>query len=128
MFGALFGISLIVTTVQLIKEANMKPIPAENWENKELYYKDLSSLPIEQVMKNVENGKYKLEVKYPKPHRDSNGKIIIENCKLFDEDMVKYGAVQTYKWVEQGKYNLDGEALEKEKKRIQEEYEKRFYR
>ena len=58
MFGLLFGVSLAVTTVQLIKEVNTKPIPAENWANKELYYKDVSNnVPIEQLLKNVENGK-----------------------------------------------------------------------
>ena len=59
--------------------------------------------------------------KYPEPHR-KNGKVIIENCKLFDEDMAKYGVIQTYKWVEQGKYNLEGEDLEKEKKRLRDYY------
>lgn len=125
----LLGIAAIVYVIyQLIKEACEKPVPAENWANKELYYKDINDgVPMKQVMKNLENGKYKLPETYPEPHRDpATGKVIIENCKLFDEDMEKYGTVQTYKWVDQGKYNLEGEALEVERKRIKEHYDRLF--
>ena len=121
MFGLLFAVSAVVTVAELVKEANTKPVPAENWGNMDLYYKDINDgVPMKQVMKNLENGKYKLKEKYPEPHRDKDGKIIIENCKLFDEDMAKYGTIQTYKWVDQGKYNLEGEALERERQRIKE--------
>lgn len=127
MGGLLGFLSTVATAMGLVKEATEKPVPAENWANKELYYKDINDgVPMKQVMKNLENGKYKMTEKYPEPHRDKNGKIIIENCKLFDEDMEKYGTIQTYKWVDQGKYNLEGEALEVERQRIKEHYDKLF--
>ena len=78
----------------------------------------MKGVPIEQRMKNLENGKYKLVEKYPEPHRDEHGKIIIENNLLFKEDKRKYGIEQTYKWVKQGKYNLTPEELEKEHERL----------
>ena len=55
---------------------------------------------------------------YPEPHRGKDGKIIIENCLLYDQDLKQYGAYQTMKWAEQGRYNLEGEALKKEQERI----------
>ena len=119
MFDLLFITSLIGTGLQAIKEAKEPVIPAENWANKELYHKDMmNGVSVEQRMKNLANGKYKLTETHPEPHRDKNGKIIIENNLLYKEDLRKYGAVQTYKWVEQGKYNLTQEELEKENERI----------
>lgn len=62
----------------------------------------------------------KLEAqKYPEPHRTEDGRIIIENCKLYNEDVRKYGAYQAQKWVKQGKYNLEAEALARERMRIE---------
>ena len=125
MLDGLFIASLIGTVYQSIKEAFTPTIPAENWANKELYHKDLmNGVSVEQRMKNVKNGKYKLAENYPEPHRDAvSGKIIIENCKLYDEDLKKYGAAQTMKWVKQGKYNLTPEELEKENERLKKKYE-----
>ena len=121
MLDGLFIVSLIGTCYQAIKEACQPKIPAENWANKELYYQDvMNGVSVEQRMKYVEKGKYKVTEKYPEPHKDKNGKIIIENCKLYYEDVNKYGAWQTQQWVKQGKYNLTPEELEKENKRIQE--------
>lgn len=119
MFDGVFIASLIGACYQVIKEAFEPTIPAENWGNKELYHKDLmDGVSIEQRMKNLQNGKYKLTEIYPKPHRDPvDGKIIIENCTLYNEDLFKYGAVQTMKWVKQGKYNLTPEELKKERER-----------
>lgn len=123
MFDGLFIVSLIGTCVQVFKEACKPIVPAENWANKELYHKDImAGVPIEQRMKNLENGKYKLVETYPEPHKDVDGKIIIENCKLYNEDLTKYGAVQTMKWVKQGKYNLTPEELKKERERIKAKY------
>ena len=49
---------------------------------------------------------------HPEPHRDpESGKIIIENCKLYHEDVDKYGASQAQKWVREGKYNLSPEGI-----------------
>ena len=123
MFDVLFIISLIGTFTQTIKEALEPVIPAENWANKELYHKDMmGGVSIEQRMKNLKNGKYKLTETYPEPHRDIDGKIIIENCFLYNEDLRRYGAVQTMKWVKQGKYNLNSEELKKEEERIRAKY------
>lgn len=127
MFGLLGLVSILGTGYQLIKEACEPTIPAENWANKELYHQDLmNGVSAEQRMKNVKNGRYKLVENYPEPHRDKNGKIIIENSKLYKEDLMKYGAVQAQKWVKQGKYNLSPEELEKERERIKKEMEKLY--
>ena len=125
MLHGLFIASIISMVVQGIKEAFTPTIPAKNWANKDLYYQDiLNGISVDQRMKNVKNGKYKLAGKYPEPHRDpKTGKIIIENCLLYREDLKNYGAYQTYKWVEQGKYNLEGEALKKEQERIKKHLE-----
>ena len=61
MFDLIFLVSIVCTIVQLIKEAHTKPIPAENWANMKLYHKDImDGVPIEERLKNLENGKYKL--------------------------------------------------------------------
>lgn len=125
MLDGLFIASLITSCYQAIKEKLEPTIPAENWANKELYHKDLmAGVSAEQRMKNLKNGKYRLVKNYPEPHRDPvDGKIVIENCKLYKEDLSKYGAVQAQKWVKQGKYNLTPEELEKEHERIKKELE-----
>ena len=125
MFDLLFAVSIVGTAVQAIKEACAKPIPAENWANKELYHKDImDGVSVEQRMKNLENGKYKLTETYPEPHRDPmSGKIMIENCKLYYEDLEKYGAYKAQQWVKQGKYNLSPEELKKEEERIKSKYQ-----
>ena len=117
---SLLGIfSIFSSAKKVIKESFEPTIPAENWANKELYHQDImNGVSAEQRMKNLKNGKYKLTETYPEPHRDENGKIIIENCKLYKEDLFKYGSVQTMKWIKQGKYNLTPEELEKERERI----------
>ena len=58
---------------------------------------------------------------YSEPHRDNDGKIIIENSQLYYDDVRKHGAYKAQQWVEQGKYNLSTEELEKERQRIREE-------
>ena len=125
MLHGLFIASLISTCYQAIKEACEPTIPAENWANKELYHKDLmAGVPIEQRMKNLKNGKYKLTETYPEPHRDpKSGKIIIENCKLYHEDVKNYGAYQAQQWVKQGKYNLTPEELEKQREEFKKKME-----
>ena len=118
---SLLGIFSILTTgIGAIKEASTPSISVENWANKELYHKDMmSGMSQKELMKNVENGKYKLTQTYPEPHRDpKTGKIIIENSELYYKDVREYGAVQAQTWVKQGKYNLTPEELEKERERI----------
>lgn len=125
MFDGLLIVSLIGTCIQGIKDAFEPTIPAENWANKELYHKDLmDGVSVEQRMKNLKNGKYKLTETYPEPHRDPvSGKIVIENNLLYDEDLFNYGAIQTMKWVKQGKYNLTPEEFKKEQERLKKKYD-----
>ena len=125
MFDLLFVVSIIGAVVQIVKESCTPTIPAENWANKELYHKDImDGVSVEQRMKNLKDGKYKLTETHPEPHRDPvSGKIIIENSKLYHEDVKNYGAYQAQKWVKQGKCNLTPEELKKEKERIKAQYE-----
>ena len=61
MFGILGIVSIVYTLYQIIKEACEPTIPVENWANKELYYQDMmDGVSTEQRMKNVKNGRYKL--------------------------------------------------------------------
>lgn len=126
MFNLLFGVSIVANLIELVKESYEKPIPAEYWGDKEAIRKDrMSGVSEKQIIKNVENGKYYSNKKYPKPHRDpKDGKIIIENERLYREDVKKYGVVQAQRWVEQGRYNLTPEELEKENERIEKKWEK----
>lgn len=127
--SAVGTLSLLGILLEGITEALEPKIPAENWANKELYYKDImSGVPVEQRMKNLRNGKYKLTEAetYPEPHRTKDGRILIENCKLYNEDVKKYGAYQAHKWMKQGKYNLSPEESEKERQRYREEMEHIF--
>jgi hypothetical protein len=79
----------------------------------------------EQLMKNVESGRYKATKTCPEPHRDhATGKIVIENFDLYYDDLMKYGAVKAQQWVKQGKYNLTQEELRKKNKQIKEKYDK----
>lgn len=128
MFDLIFIISIIGTIAEAVKTACTPEIPAENWANRELYHRDImDGVSIEQRMKNVENGRYKLTESYPEPHRDPvSGKIIIENCKLYYEDVNKYGAYKAQRWVEQGKYNLSPDELKKEKERISAHYNRLY--
>ncbi len=124
MFG-LFGIvSLIGTCCQVIKESYVPTIPAENWANYDLYHKDMmNDVSVEERMENLKNGKYKLTETYPEPHRDENGKIIIENSLLYEEDCKKYGVYQAHQWMKQSKYNLTPDELKKEEERIKKHFE-----
>lgn len=124
MLDGLLIASLIASCYQVIKEKFEPTIPAENWANKELYHQDLmNGVSVEQRMKNLKNGKYKLTETYPEPHKDKDGKIIIENSQLYYDDVKNYGAYQAQQWVRQGKYNLTPEELEKERERIKKEME-----
>lgn len=124
MLDGLFIASLIGTGIQLIKEKCTPTIPAENWANKDLIHEDtMKGISSKEFQRNLANGKYKMTVKYPEPHRDKDGKIIIENCLLYEKDLREHGAVQTMKWVKQGKYNLTQEELKKERERIKKKYD-----
>lgn len=125
MFGLLGLASIIGTCCQSIKDACIPTIPAENWANYNLYNQDImNDVPVEQRMKNLKNGKYRLTESYPEPHRDAKtGKIIIENSQLYKEDVWNYGACQAMQWVKQGKYNLTPSELAKEHERIKKHFE-----
>jgi hypothetical protein len=123
MFDGLLIGSLVCGCYRAIKEALVEPIPAENWANKDLYHQDLmNGVPMKQCLKNAKSGKYKLNEKYPEPHRGKDGKVVIENYKLYKEDVLKYGAVQAHKWLNQGKYNLTQEELKRQEEELKKEY------
>ena len=107
MFGILGIVAIIGTVYQIIREESQPVIPAENLANKELMHKDqMSGISSIEFSRNLSNGKYKLAKTYPEPHRDKHGKIIIENYKLYREDIDKYGITKAHEWKMQGKYNL----------------------
>ena len=103
-----------------IKEKCEPSIPAENWANKELMHQDLmNGVSAEQRLRYAKQGRYYIPKSvaeaYPNPHRDKNGKIIIENSTLYHDDVKNHGAYNAQQWVKQGKYNLTPEELEKER-------------
>lgn len=108
MFDLIFFTSIVGTTVQAIKDACTPTVPAENWANRELYYKDvMNGVSTKQRMKNLENGKYRMVESHQEPRRDAvSGKVLIENTKLYYDDLRTYGMSQTMKWANNGKYNL----------------------
>lgn len=56
----LFIVSIIFAIGKAIKNAFTPPVPDEYCANMHLYYKDIcDGVPLEQCMKNLENGKYK---------------------------------------------------------------------
>lgn len=59
-------VSIIYVVYQLIKEACEKPIPAENWANKDLMHQDLmNGISIEQHIKYAKQGRYRLPENSP---------------------------------------------------------------
>lgn len=115
----------IIATHETIKEKRHPTIPAENWANKDLYYEDMAKgVSPEQLTKNLANGKYKIAEVYPEPHRNpETGKIVIENDKLYREDVKMYGVSKAREWMYQGKYNLTPEELVKRREEIDKEWD-----
>lgn len=112
MFDLIFAASVVITCVNGIKNAMKPTITAEQWGNTELVHKDImNGVSVEQQIKNAHNGRYIVTEKYPEPHRNKNGQIVIENTPLWRDDLRKYNPLQVKKWVEQGKYNLTPEEL-----------------
>lgn len=128
LFDGLFIASLFGALAEKIKEDLEPTISAEQWGNKELIHQDImNGVSVKEQIKNAQNGKYFLKEKHQAPHRDSKtGQIIIENTLLYKKDLAQYGAPQTYKWVQQGKYNLTSEELQKEKERIKKHLEQMY--
>lgn len=119
------AIASAIAVHETIKEKCRPTISAENWANKKLYYKDMANgVSPEQLTKNLANGKYKITEVYPEPHKDQQtGKIVIENDKLYKEDVKMYGISKAREWMYQGKYNLTAEELKKRRKEIEKEWE-----
>lgn len=87
MFDLLFIVSIVGSAVQLVEDAFTKPIPAENWANKELYHKDImDGVSIEQRMKNLQNGKYKISAN--QCENNSHAKYEVRNKTEFEK---RYG-------------------------------------
>jgi len=127
MLKGLFLFSFLNTCAQIIKEACAPTIPAENWANEALIHQDrMNGISEREFSRNLANGKYRLNETYPEPHRMADGRIIIENYKLYKEDVEKYGVPQAHQWMRQGKYNLTPEEVEKEKERFKKEMEDLF--
>lgn len=116
----LLGIVCIIYVIyQLIKESFTKPLSAEDWENKDLYHQDHAHLSQKECIKNAERGRYRMPKQpHPEPHRNAEGKILIENGRLWAEDLRKHGSLQVNEWAAQGRYNLAPAELEAEKQRI----------
>ena len=136
MLDGLFMAALISNCVDGIKKIFEPTITAEQRANQKLLDQDIiRGVPYEQIKQNIRNGKYylekpKTEKKYPEPHRDAiSGKIIVENCTLYNQDLMNYNGYQVMKWAKQGKYNLSPEELRKERetyKKKQEALSKKY--
>ena len=72
----------------------------------------MNGVPMEQIIKYAQEGRYKLDENASNIRRDHYGNIIIENKELYKEDIKNYGIHQTYEWVKQGKYNLGPKDLD----------------
>ena len=123
MFGLLGIVSILSAGVQLIKDACEPTLTAEHWANEKLLRQDrMKGISEKEIIKNVQRGRYYISaqscVSYPVVHRDSNQKVIIENCDLFEADKKQYGVLVAYQWVNQGKYNLTPKELKIENLRI----------
>ena len=113
--------------VEYIKEKREPEIPAENWANEDLKHQDImNGVPMDQIIEYAREGRYIVKEKYPEPHRDENGRIMIENCLLYEKDCKIYSPQMIQKMAERGRYNLNPEALAKEIKRIEEEQERKY--
>lgn len=129
MLDGLFLTALIINCVDGIKMALKPTITAEQRANKKLLDQDIiSGVPYEQIKNNIRNGKYRLtetqsKEEYPEPHRDKDGKIVIENCALYNKDLMEYSGHQVMEWAKQGKYNLLEEDLKKEREKYKEHQE-----
>lgn len=59
MFDLLFGVSIVGTVVQAIKDSCTPAIPDENFDS-ELYYKDIvDGVPLEKCQEKIKNGAYR---------------------------------------------------------------------
>lgn len=131
MLHGLFLASLFSNCANGIKRAFEPTVTVEQRANKKLLNQDIiKGVPYKQIQKNIRNGKYKLaepqiKKQYPEPHRNPvDGKIVVENCALYYQDLMDYGGYQVMEWAKQGKYNLTPEELQKERAKYKEKYKK----
>lgn len=115
MFGVFMVIAAIIYLAsKIIKEKITPEIPAENWSNMDLYNQDvLNGVPIEERLKNLQNGKYKRPENQEAPHKDANGNIIIENLSLYEKDWEQYDVATINRFINEGRYNLSPEVAKK---------------
>ncbi len=105
MFDGLGIIGLFAGIKQLIKESTEKPVPAENWNNKDLFYKDQHNPNVskKQFYKNLEQGKYRshevVPIKYEQP-------IKIVDRKGYEHDVRTYGKEIADDNAKQGLYSF----------------------
>ncbi len=106
MFDGLGIIGLIAGTKQIIKEKTEKEIPAEYWNNKDLMHKDKMNPDIspEQLMKNIENGKYYSPTVIPE-HYEMLVKPIVDK-KRYNHDVRMYGKEIADDNAKQGLYSF----------------------
>lgn len=123
MLDGLFIMSLIGTAIGFVKEGFQHSNIAREWDRKVWREDIIRGASVEEQQYNIENGLYIKET-HIEPHRDCDGNIVIENAQLYYNDLMYYNPSQVYEWVEQGKYNLNEEELEKERKRIEEKYKR----
>lgn len=91
MFDGLGIIGLFAAAKQLIKEATEKEIPASYWNNKDLMHKDKMNPDIspQQVMKNLEKGKYYAPEVIPEKY-EMPVKPIVDRAR-YEHDVMEYG-------------------------------------
>lgn len=91
MFDGLGIIGLFAAGKQIIKETTEKPIPASYWNNKDLMHKDKMNPNVspQQIMKNLENGKYYAPEVIPEKYEEPT-KPIIDRVR-YEHDVRTYG-------------------------------------
>ncbi len=91
MFDGLGIIGLFAAAKQLIKESTEKPVPAEYWNNKDLMHKDKMNPDVspQQIMKNLENGKYYAPEVIPERY-EMPVKPIVDRAR-YERDAMEYG-------------------------------------
>lgn len=124
MLGIFAAIGAAILIHGLAKDQiDKKNVNTNCIEDNDAYTRDvLNGVPHKQRMQKMRAGLYRRNSLYPEPHRDKNGKIVIENIKLYEEDKRAFGA-EVLKFAERGKYNLTEEELVEERKRRQKENE-----
>lgn len=90
MFDGLGIIGLFAVAKQFIKESTEKPVPAEYWNNKALMHEDKMNPDVspQQVMKNIEKGKYYSPTVIPERYEQP---VKIVDRKSYNHDVRVYG-------------------------------------